>query len=273
LPSFAFDYSEFIASAVIERATDTDDLYLNVLFVGHRSIFNNFPFETISTDEEVLHKWGQAIKKWKLENSRYNHDILKRSPKKLPHAHHQLQSQANHALSCALHNNEDNNSPPYISTGHWITSDYLPDHVHGNFEILRCKLKGIRHFYDSLIHSDRHLSVDILSRGSRYPSSSSNSSSSSAVDHRDVIMSFYVPWRTRVTGYGLEFDRTSSILDPWEHLLVNSSSPTDSSASKGSSTSLYAVRSAENFLCAADYQHISVNNSIAGVDMGTILRY
>jgi hypothetical protein len=259
LPSFAFDYSEFIASAVIERSTESDDLYLNIFFVGHRSIFNNFPFETISTDEEVLHKWGQAIKKWKLENSRYNHEIQKRSIKKSGHQHHP--PHLNHALSCALHNNEENNSPPYVSSGHWISSDYLPDHVHGNFEVLRCKLKGIYHFYDSLVHSDHHLSVDILSRGSRY------SHNSTAVEHQDVIMSFYVPWRTRIAGYGLGFTADSSKLDPWAG--INASSTSQSTVSLPPKISKVTPKPSKKvMLCASDFQQSSNTAAVPGIEIG-----
>ena len=38
LPAFAFDYSEYLSSAVIERSSMSDNLYLSMFFVGHRSI-------------------------------------------------------------------------------------------------------------------------------------------------------------------------------------------------------------------------------------------
>ena len=64
LPSFAFDFSEYFSGAIIERGYHTKDLYLTMFLVGHKSISMDFPFEAISTDEEVLHAWSQAVKKW-----------------------------------------------------------------------------------------------------------------------------------------------------------------------------------------------------------------
>ncbi len=49
LPAFAFDYSEYLASAVIERSSLSDNLYLTMFFVGHRSIAHDWPFDMIST--------------------------------------------------------------------------------------------------------------------------------------------------------------------------------------------------------------------------------
>jgi hypothetical protein len=51
LPSFAFDYSEYFVSAVIERSSESDDLYLNMFLVGHRAIVTDYPFDAISTEE------------------------------------------------------------------------------------------------------------------------------------------------------------------------------------------------------------------------------
>ena len=64
LPSFAFDYSEYIAASIIERSYTSDDLHLTMFLVGHRAVSNDLPIEYISTDEPVLYAWGMAAKKW-----------------------------------------------------------------------------------------------------------------------------------------------------------------------------------------------------------------
>ena len=57
LPAFAFDYSEYLAGAVIERSSLSDNLYLTMFFVGHRTVAHDWPFDAMSTAEEVLYSW------------------------------------------------------------------------------------------------------------------------------------------------------------------------------------------------------------------------
>jgi len=57
LPAFAFDYSEYLAGAVIERSSLSDNLYLTMFFVGHGSVAHDWPFDAMSTAEEVLYSW------------------------------------------------------------------------------------------------------------------------------------------------------------------------------------------------------------------------
>ena len=81
LPSFAYDSSEyfirslthlltlitclltsFINSAMVERATDSYSLHLTMFVLGHNTIATDLPFESISTEEEIIYKWGHALK-------------------------------------------------------------------------------------------------------------------------------------------------------------------------------------------------------------------
>mmetsp|Transcript_15673 Transcript_15673/g.26280 ORF Transcript_15673/g.26280 Transcript_15673/m.26280 type:complete len:381 (-) Transcript_15673:219-1361(-) len=74
LPAFAFDFSEYFSGAVIERVPHSKrDLYLTMFLVGHESVSVDFPFEAISTDEEVLHAWRQAVSKWNQPSHRNYH--------------------------------------------------------------------------------------------------------------------------------------------------------------------------------------------------------
>ena len=70
LPSFSFDYSEYILSATIERSLDSDDLHLAVFLLGHKTVWvDSYPFRTISTDISTLESWSKAAGSW---NAREN---------------------------------------------------------------------------------------------------------------------------------------------------------------------------------------------------------
>ena len=75
LPAFAFDYSEYLAGAVIERSSRSDNLYLTMFLVGHRTIDHDWPFEMVSTDEEVIYSWGNAARKWNVTSTQNNHRL------------------------------------------------------------------------------------------------------------------------------------------------------------------------------------------------------
>jgi hypothetical protein len=59
LPSFTFDYSEYFVSATIARQR-----YLNMVLIGHRIIYEDYPIEAISTEYENMEHWNQATKFW-----------------------------------------------------------------------------------------------------------------------------------------------------------------------------------------------------------------
>jgi hypothetical protein len=62
LPSFAYDSSEYFISAMVERATDSYSLHVTMFLLGHNTIATDLPFESISTEEEIIYKWGHALK-------------------------------------------------------------------------------------------------------------------------------------------------------------------------------------------------------------------
>ncbi len=72
LPAFTHDYSELMISAMVERggggrrrrggdslsdSLGLDNLYLTMFLMGHKVLVDNFPFESLSTDEHILLEW------------------------------------------------------------------------------------------------------------------------------------------------------------------------------------------------------------------------
>ena len=244
LPAFAYDFSEYVTSAVIERASDSNDLHLTMFLVGHSVVFNDYPFETISTDESVLYSWGQASKKWDMNKNR-------------------TATTKHSGLSCVLKNNDPKHSQPYRVPALWVPTGVAKDHrLHGSLEVLRCRIKGASTIYSTLSTSiDSSLLVDLvrkkggvdgsqmfkkLARGSGHKQQqqqqqrrrlmsniAANFSVQTEHNHQDVLLSFSVPWRLRSVGYGLGFTFNASKIDPWQKHPRHAFHASSSSLKKG----------------------------------------
>lgn len=236
LPSFAFDYSEYFSGAVIERSSKSKDLYLTMFLMGHQAISTDFPFQAISTDEEVLHSWTKATKKWEKAPTT-------ESQSKTGAPHRQLNSQPgsqsfhashNTGLVCLLQNNDVTPSIVYQTTAYWVQaqSDMDSSSGHNIFSILRCKLRSPAHMYSNATQVlKKQLFVDVMrmnphkNRSNRtstaLPATPDGASSNTAdgniaADARGTVLSsFSVPWSTRVVGYPFSFHSNASAIDPW----------------------------------------------------------
>lgn len=231
LPSFAFDYSEYFSGAVIERSSRSKDLYLTMFVMGHQAISTDFPFQAISTDEEVLHSWTKATKKWEkplAESLTTTKTSLSRRQLSTPS--NSLSQQSFHAtyssgLVCLLKNNDIPHSQVYQSTAYWVQSQSDMDSSSGHniFSILRCKLRNTAHFYQNSTHiTEKQLFADVMrmlphkSRGNHTATGGGDGGAKAlptasadgdiARDSRGTVLSsFSVPWSTRVVGYPLAF--------------------------------------------------------------------
>lgn len=253
LPAFAFDYSEFIAGAVIERGLYSSELYLTIHLVGHNAVRTDFPFHAISTDEEVMNAWSRAVKKWDTDM-------------KVPAAH---STQAPSGLTCVLQNNDGSSNQVYQSSAYWVHSQHEsdPGTSSNTFAMLRCRLKSTAFVVANVTRAtDRELFVDLMrtnphKRGSGHrnttsstghapvksvPStatvavagrrlSTTNSGGGEATIATDlrgtVLSSFSVPWATRVVGYPMQRrSSNASALDMW----ADADSPPTAARSVGS---------------------------------------
>ena len=180
LPSFSFDFSEYFISAMIERSTNANELYLTMFVLSHNVIDDGHSLRSISTEDEILHQWSYTLKTWKYNTfNDYNN------------------------LACIIKNNDRRSTSPYYSHLSWIS-----EHRNDTVEILRCRLKGISNNSDIVDYSS--ISVDIIRRKGRYHNVTRNHDQSSA------LISFSVPWYKRSVGYGFSF-LNSTYFDPWSN--------------------------------------------------------
>ncbi len=151
LPAFSFDYSEYIAGAVIERSSYSDNLYLSMFFVGHGSVAHDWPFDALSTEEEVLYSWGRAARLW-------NHTSTR--------AHHRFSKESRSGIMCVMHGVGVHKT--HMVPAHWVAhsdaeTDSSTKPIRGIFEILRCPIRGSnRVIYESLSQSSEALFVDLV---------------------------------------------------------------------------------------------------------------
>lgn len=245
LPSFAFDYSQFILSAMIERSIN-NTIYLNFIVIDHQSIYENYPFEYISTEVESLYKWKQAVNVWtnitNIRKNRVNHKLQTTRPRRGPFG-----------KLCVLSHNDPEHLVAYTSPAQVVfSSATTPSSNQKNYSqkifVLRCRLKGSKRIYANLSQTPRFLSVDLINanqiriyskvRKSQSINTSSNNAkirisqaivpvvnlSTHAYDLSRNIISFSVPWRTRVAGYGYgsNFRLGSQVqidsINPWKTL-------------------------------------------------------
>lgn len=221
LPAFAFDYSEYFSGAVIERSESLSELHLALFLLRHKSTTSNNTFNAVSTEEEVLYSWSQAMKTWGTKSASVSSGLM-----------------------CVLHNNDGVHSP-YVVAAHWVrletASSSLSAGATNNYKVLRCKIRGAAAVYGNLTHADtdRRLFVDVVhgrsakhhQRASQHTSETSvhdrnsnvstdradaGGAGSMAGDPSSVLISFSVPWRSRQTGYPLMLAPAGSQFDPWQ---------------------------------------------------------
>lgn len=183
LPNFAFDFSEYFVNAAIV-GNDRRELYLNLMMLGHHTIYEDFPFEAISTDEKTLSQWSQAIKVWKKEYE--SHRSLRRK------------------YLCVF-TSPTNPKQSYQSPLTWLTVNRKTNHtdtnmktnLNQNIEHVRCKMKG------SLI--TKHLFVDIVEIGGNIRTSDKSKDISPHVlfsfsfntsNYADIIYTGYPYWKS-----------------------------------------------------------------------------
>jgi hypothetical protein len=210
LPAFAFDFSELFSGAVIERTT-SEDLYLSIFVVGHKSVSTDFPFHAISTDEEVLHAWSKGVNKWDTTRTA---SPSGRHPAAAAHAAH------NSGLACLIQNNDGSAAHVYQSSAYWVHSQNEKDSssAGGNFAILRCRIRNSMYVYSNATYStNQELFVDIMrinphkrSAGSAHGRNTSKTDGPAHIPTATVVHQRRLAGTTGTTGTASTTTTTSS---------------------------------------------------------------
>ena len=195
LPQLAKDFSEFFVASMIERVSDSFSLYLTTFMISHAMLSSQDENGNNARNVNItaIDKWKRAILNF--GSTTYAPDGARlKKPK----------------YYCKISNY--NGATSYTVEGEWIPNKISQDfNANGRLEIFRCKIDDTEHAYMELVTSEEQMSVEILRE-------------------KESLISFRVPWKTRVNGRWLESPEGFSTLDPWKGF--NASSPGDWSHDK-----------------------------------------
>jgi len=189
LPYFSVDFSEYILGAMIERVSDSYDLYMTVFFLCHGLLEPKVGLSAVSGERvhrEMLEVWKRVMRI--METTKYHDNGMREAP---PHFY------------CRITHASSSHYKPYLVKGQWVPSRLTPDsNSNRRMDIFRCKMEDTEHAYMHLARSpDAYVTVEILR-------------------DEEPLLAFRVPWRTRTAGYMLEtpthLETSASRLDPWK---------------------------------------------------------
>ena len=184
LPNFAVDYSDYAMGAMIERVSDSYDLYTTVFFLCHTLFEPKVGLAAQSVEKvsaEVYDVWKKAINSF--EATKYARNSVRVVPP---------------AFYCNISHTAD--GPYYQVEGIFVPNKLTPDsNANKRSDILRCKMEDTEKAYMDLAGSSHELRVEIL-RGNF------------------SMMRFRIPWGIRKTGYMLSepADQVVTRFDPWK---------------------------------------------------------
>ena len=186
LPNFAYDYSDFILSSMIERVSDSYELYLTTFFMCHMLVEPKIGASAQSGEAispEVINIWKHIMNTY--PKTAYNKPGIR---------------EAN--FMCKITNSiDDVNSVAYMVPGKFVGTRLTPDsNSNRRLDILRCPMRDTEFAYMNYARSqNHHVFVEILRDGSSVP-----------------IIKFKVPWSSRTNGYLLDLPRPATTIDPWK---------------------------------------------------------
>ena len=184
LPNFAIDFSDYILSAMIERVSDSFDLYATMFLLCHEMVEPTrikYADGGDAVSPEVHDVWKRAMNSW--EKTVYTQNGLR---------------QKHPAYYCNISHTSD--GPYYIVEGAFIPNSATPDsNVNKRLDILRCKMEDTESAYMNLAGTSQEMRIEIL-RGDF------------------SLLSFRIPWDSRKTGYMLDEpgDKVLTTIDPWK---------------------------------------------------------
>ena len=183
LPSFADDLSEYALGAIIERVSDSFDLFTTVFFLCHHVPQSEFvnPDYNSTRGASSVQIWRKALINFR--KTRYLPNGIRDTPSK---------------VYCKISHTID--GPSYVVEGQFVprssTLTFLGDVT---LDILRCKMQDTETAYMNLARSPEIIHVEII--------------------RDDVsILKFGVPWLSRKAGFMLTEPpgRNVSRFDAWK---------------------------------------------------------
>ena len=184
LPNFSIDFTEYVLGSMIERVSDSFDLYATIFLLAHDVLVpkNDVWASTVlQISHEVYDVWMRASRNF--EKTAYAPTGVRITPP---------------AFYCNISHTPD--GPYYIVEGQFVSNKATPDsNANNRLDILRCKMVDTENAYMSLAGSSHKMHIEIF-RGDF------------------SLMSFRIPWGIRKTGYMLDEpdDQIVTKLDPWK---------------------------------------------------------
>lgn len=214
LPVFTFDFHNILVSAIIERSTISDDIFLSMYFLNPILFNMTSAIEAISTEENVIHDYTSMVLSLNyMTFLQDNHIFCK--------LHHQLEVTNSGTTNSGYHRR----SKSYLSHAFWSSvSNNSASHI------LKCKLRNLKS-----LNQHMALQVDLIMR-------SNKSSNASSHDPKSIIVNFQVPWHSRYHGYGFHLYPNSSLWNPWTRSLNHSYSQPQIALCSGVSRPLNPTR-------------------------------
>jgi hypothetical protein len=172
LPHFTYNYTDYVLGAMIERESDSYKLFVTAFFLARDMLVPKEGDSAVSV--ETVHP--KAVNLWQNAMKNFNYSDYYDNGERLPSSTYKCMLKSTSSFS-----NESLNC-------RFVPNRVTPDsNSNRRLDILRCPMEGSKNIYYRLEewkNKNEELLVEIY-RDSR------------------MIISFRIPWRTRMTGYML----------------------------------------------------------------------
>jgi hypothetical protein len=191
LPNFAVDFSEFALAAMIERKSESFDLWMSVFFLCHSLLEPKgvgSASGAVRVSPQVQHLWQKTMLQFEATRYYENGERIQQTKYycKITHIDPDINTSVN---------GYPDGYSSYTVEGRFLPNRLTPDsNSNRRLDIFRCKMKDTHRAYRYLARSNAVARVEILK---------GNTS----------LLTFRVPWNTRQTGYLLS--PAVSLWDPW----------------------------------------------------------
>jgi hypothetical protein len=182
LPTYSTDMSELFLSSIIERKSNSNQLFVTTFIFSPRL---NLESHLVSIENNQLSEFIKYRKK-------------SRQTKYGAYAGRRIESTI---FYCKIKHSDSSSS--YVTTGHFMPNGLTTDaNANGLLDVLRCPLQELQNGYRKHLESDELLQVEIIS----------------GIRTNLPLVSFTIPWKSRRTGYMLYSPPQASTFNAWKGL-------------------------------------------------------